>query len=92
MPVLYVTCVNKTSHQNPTEQIQNAGGVNDGTPWKLSQPEVIRQIESGENEFRMAVNGHTALVIVATVDGKKYIRTEADRVGENKLLLLPECL
>ena len=91
MPVLHINCVIKTNHQNPAEQIKGVGGISDGQQWKLSQAEVIRQIESSENQFRMAVNGHKALVIVSTVDGKKYIRTEEDRVGENKILLLPEC-
>ena len=43
-----VKCVNKTDRQNPHERIKAIGGVNpNGTNWKLSQEDAIRDIEAG---------------------------------------------
>ena len=46
-----IKCVNKRDRDNPWERIINVGGVNhDGTRWKQSQEQTIREIETG-NDF-----------------------------------------
>ena len=87
-----IRCVNKSDRFNPHERIINVGGINpDGARWKQSQETTIREIESGEWAFYVNEGGKTVWVIVATHNGRKYIKTEADGVFPDNLLALPEC-
>ncbi|MGD0326047.1 MAG: DUF3892 domain-containing protein [Terriglobia bacterium] len=87
-----IRCINKTDRLNPHERIRNVGGVNpDGGRWKQSQQQTIQEIESGEWEFYVSQAGRTVNVIVATHNGNKYIKTEADGIHPDNLLALPEC-
>ena len=87
-----IRCINKTDRLNPHERIRNVCGVNpDGGRWKQSQQQTIQEIESGEWEFYVSQAGRTVNVIVATHNGNKYIKTEADGIHPDNLLALPEC-
>jgi len=87
-----IRCINKTDRLNPHERIRSVGGVNpDGGRWKQSQQQTIQDIESGEWEFYVSQAGRTVNVIVATHNGNKYIKTEADGIHPDNLLALPEC-
>lgn len=87
-----IQCINKTDRLNPHERIRNAGGVNpDGSRWKLTQPQTIEYIESGDWDFYVSEGGHTVDVIVALHEGNKYIKTVADGLHPDNLLALPEC-
>jgi hypothetical protein len=88
-----IKCVNKRDRENPWERILNVGGVNpDGSRWKQTQEQTIREIETGEWNFYVSVNGDSVWVVVATSRfGHKYIKTEPDGDLPNNLLRLPEC-
>lgn len=87
-----VMCINKSDRPNPHEAIRNIGGVEGGTRWRITQQEAVEGIESGKWSFYVNVNGKAVKVIVAVSQyGNKYIKTEADKTGENNLLSLPEC-
>ena len=88
-----VKCINKSDRYNPHERILSIGGLNnDGTRWKLSQPEAIGGIEEGKWSFYVNKNGKTVTIIVAVSQfGHKYLKTEADGEQPNNLLSLPEC-
>jgi hypothetical protein len=87
MAHLQITCINKTDRFNPHERIQNVGGPG----FKFSQPDAIRCIEQGIHSFYVSAGGHTVNVVVATHNGNKYIKTQADGVQPDNLLRLPEC-
>ncbi|KYH01492.1 DUF3892 domain-containing protein [Bradyrhizobium sp. DOA1] len=87
-----IHCINKTNRMNPHERIENVGGVDsDGSQWKQSIGQTIKDIESGEWEFYVEEDGIIAGLIVATHDGHKYIKTTADDIQPDDLLSLAEC-
>jgi hypothetical protein len=87
-----VGCINKTGHHDPHRRIQNIGGVNaDGKRWKITEDEAIAGIESGKWSFYVSVNSRTVDVVIATHNGRKYLKTVADGLHPNNLLELPEC-
>lgn len=87
-----IRCINKTDRMNPHERIKNVGGQNaDGSRWKQSVDQTVREIESREWEFFVTEGGRTVDVIVATHNGNKYIKTTADGIQPDNLLSLPEC-
>jgi hypothetical protein len=92
MADLQVMCINKDDRLNPYERILGIGGGTILTPWRKSQQEAIRDIESGANSFYVGTGLMRARVVVATSPhGNKYIKTEADGREPNNLLSLPEC-
>lgn len=89
---LQIQCVNKTNRTDPHERIHSVGGRNpNGTPWKLSQEQAIQGIKTGLYKFWTTGGGKSAWVVIATHNGREYLKTEADGVYPNNLLALPEC-
>ena len=87
-----VQCVNKTPRQDPHHRIQNIGGVNpDGTRWKMSEDNAIAYMKAGRYSFWTTAQGKSVWVIIATHEGREYLKTEADGLHPNNLLALPEC-
>lgn len=87
MAHLQVTCINKSDRSNPHERIQNIGGPG----YKFSEADAIRYIESGYHTFFVTVGVYTVDVIVATHEGRKYLKTRNDGIRPDNLLNLPEC-
>lgn len=87
-----IGCINKSPREDPHRRIENVGGVSgDGTRWKLSEDQAIASIEAGEYGFYVEAGGRAVNVIIATHEGHKYLKTEADGLAPNNLLSLPEC-
>ena len=93
LAVVQIQCINKTYRPDAHDRIHSIGGTHpDGTRWKLSQLDAIRGTENGTYKFYVAVPGASPVwVVVATHNGNKYIKTEADALHPNNLLALPEC-
>ncbi|MCP3402831.1 MULTISPECIES: DUF3892 domain-containing protein [unclassified Bradyrhizobium] len=87
-----ILCINKTDRMNPHERIENVGGeYSNGSRWKQSVNQTIKDIESGEWEFYVEEGGLTNGLIVAEHNGHKYIKTAADDIQPDNLLSLGEC-
>jgi len=87
-----IKCINKSDRQNAHERIKNVGGINPGgARWKLSEAEAIAGIESNKWSFWTQGGGQRTDVIIATLNGRKYLKTRADTTTKDNLLSLPEC-
>jgi len=86
-----VTCITKRGdHYNPHERISHIG--NQSGNWRLTETSAIQRIETGQDSFYTLVNGRETEVVVATHNGRKYLKTSADGYAPNNLLALPECV
>jgi hypothetical protein len=85
-----IKCINKEPRNDPHHRITHVGGFTDQR-WKITVADAILYIERREWEFYTLVNGRRAEVVVATHQGRKYIKTTADRDIPDNLLSLPEC-
>jgi hypothetical protein len=88
-----VQCINKTNRTSAHERIRDIGGMNpNGTTWKLTESQAIRDIKNGTYSFYVErPAGHRVRVIVAQRLGVEYLKTEADGEQPDNLLALPEC-
>lgn len=85
---LQVTCIKKRgSHYNPHERIEGIGG----TGWYKTEDQAIREIQLGMTAFSVYAGGRSVRVVVATHNGRAYLKTEADGYRPDNLLALPEC-
>lgn len=86
-----VTCSTKREHLNPHERIQGIGGVGvcGGGGLRMTQ----LQMSSGTRAVTMSRSTiEKVWVIVATHNGRKHIKTQADGYAPDNLLSLAEAL
>ncbi len=83
-----ITCINKLNRDSKHEGITHLGGKE----WKWTRQQVIDSINAKTNTFFTYVNGKRADVGVVKGPNGDYVRTHADRVWNDNLLALPECV
>lgn len=87
-----VVCVTKRGgHYNPHERITHLGIMTASGRQIYPQEQIITWNETGQHSFYVSGGGRTADVIVATRNGRKYLKTTADGDDPNNMLALPEC-
>ena len=90
MPEHLITCINKRGgHLNPHERIEYIGQRNN---WKLSENSAISRIKSKTDSFYTLVKNKRAEIIVASRNGREYLKTTADGLNQDNLLSLDECV
>ena len=88
MADVQVRCINKVPRNDPHHGITHLGGQD----WKWTRQQVIDSIKAGTNTFYTRVNGKRADVGVRSGPNGDYVQTYADKVWNNNLLALPECV
>ncbi|TPW35082.1 DUF3892 domain-containing protein [Oecophyllibacter saccharovorans] len=89
---LEIKCINKSSRQDAHSRINHIGGINsNGGRWTLSEEEAIQGIKTHKYDFYTNAGGKKAKVVIATHEGREYLKTENDKIQPNNLLSLPEC-
>jgi hypothetical protein len=90
-----VSCIRKRDRQNPHERIEGLGGVHGGNRWYMLEDAMIAELEKPATtrkwQFYTNVNGRSAWVIVASHNGRKYLKTENDGYSPDNLLSLQNC-
>ena len=87
-----VVCITKRGgHYNPHERITHVGIATAGGTSVHAQEQVIAWIETGQHRFYVARPGGSVWVVVASRNGRKYLKTAADGAEPNNLLALPAC-
>jgi len=82
-----VTCITKREHHNPHERILGIGG----TGWWRAEDDAIGDVEQDPGSYYVSVGGKLVWVIVATHNGRKYLKTQTDGYAPNNLLSLRDC-
>jgi hypothetical protein len=87
-----IRCVARGRGRFPYERILSVGGTNpDGSRWKQSQKQTIKEIEDGAWEYYVEGAWRRHRIVVATYMGAKYIKAEGDALHPDTLLYLPQC-
>ena len=87
-----VKCINKrSSHLDAHKRIERIGGIENSIRWTREEDKAIANIKSKTEEYYVMVNGKSVDVIVATHDGREYLKTKDDGYAPNNLLSLEEC-
>ena len=82
-----VTCITKREHHNRHERILGIGGAG----WWRAEDDAIRDVEQDPESYYVSVGGKSVWVIVATHNGRKYLKTQTDGYAPNNLLSLRDC-
>lgn len=83
-----VNCVRKRGdHYPPHERIQGLAGLG----WYHTEEAAIDNIESGRESYYTVIDGIATDLVVATHQGRKYLKTEHDGDAPDKLLGLQGC-
>jgi Protein of unknown function (DUF3892) len=87
-----VQCIAKSDRQNPHERRQRIGGVNpNGTRWNVSESDAIVGMEQGNWSFFVQVGAATVDIVIASRDGREYLKTKSDGERPDNLLSLAQC-
>ncbi len=87
-----VVCITKRGgHYNPHERISHLGIRTAQGRSVYTQEQIISWVESRQHTFFVANAGRTAEVVVATRNGRKYLKTTADGADPSNLLSRPDC-
>lgn len=87
-----IMCITKRpSHYDPHMRIQGIGGIVNAANWWRDEDSAIRDVEADSTAYYVSAGGRSVWVIVATHNGRKYLKTETDYYSPDNLLALPEC-
>ena len=90
-PAYQVTC-HTPDDSDPDRRIEGLGGPGAGQPWWHPIDYLIEGIEAGAYDlWTVAPTGESVWVMVAVLNGRQYLKTEADGVEPNNLLALQRC-
>lgn len=84
-----VNC-HKPDGSDPDRRLEGLGGPGGGG-WYRHIDTLINLIENGDRFWTTDTNRNSVWIIIATRNGRKYLKTENDGVEPNNLLALRHC-
>lgn len=92
----YVVCINKhPNHTDPHSRIQYIGTNEvpgaDRYSKRWSVAEVMAAIRRGDAFYSTDSRGDVVRLIIASHNGREYVKTENDGIQPDNLLSKPEC-
>lgn len=84
-----VTC-HKPDNNDPDRRLQGLGGPG-GQGWYLPINSLITLINDGDQFWTVNQQGNSVWIVIATRNGRDYLRTTSDGIEPNNLLALPHC-
>jgi len=94
MSEVQITCINKDSghHDNPNEAVAYYGWRNEsGKTGRWDRQTMVKWIEEGNKAYVEDVGKKVYCYVRSSVNGTKFLQTQADGEWKNNLLSLPEC-
>ncbi len=89
---LQVTCIARRDSKSPHEQIDFIGGAKpDGSRWVFPEAAALLGIEINLYQFFVVVAGKEVDVVIATYEGRHYLKTAIDDYAPEHLLSLSTC-
>ena len=92
MAVKKVTCINKPHDQSAHEHITHIGNLEER--WRVTKERAIYEIDNGINQYYTLdeTTGKACLVVVVReARNAPYLRTHADGIFNDNLLVQAEC-
>jgi len=87
-----VKCINKRgSHLDDHKRIERIGGIESGIRWTREEDKAIANIKNKTEEYYVIVSTREVEVVLATHEGREYLKTKEDSYAPNNLLSLEEC-
>ncbi|WP_413709079.1 DUF3892 domain-containing protein [Rhizobium sp. Rhizsp82] len=88
-----ITCIipDENDADRRIDSVGGATGSESGGAWCIKLDVAIAGIEDGRWRFWTNGNGKSVWVVIATRNGRKYLKTEADGAEPNNLLSLASC-
>lgn len=92
----YVTCINKRPyHSDPHTRIEYIGTneLRDARAYskKWAVNDVIVAIRRGDVFYSTDASGDIVKLVIATHNGREYVKTQSDDIQPDNLLSKPEC-
>src|SRR4051812_13188887 len=74
-----VMCIKKRpSHYDRHHRIEAIGGVVNGVRWKRAEDDAIKDVKADPQAYYTSVNNKSVWVVIATHNGREYLKTQAD--------------
>jgi hypothetical protein len=83
--------VKRGDNYDPHSRIQAIGGVVNGARWQDSEDVAIANVKRDNTSYYVSAGGRSVWVIVASHNGREYLKTQPDGYSPDNLLSLPPC-
>jgi hypothetical protein len=86
---IQITHIDTAPSEDPWARIEKVGGRGPGgAVWELSQEQAIERIEDGTYSFYVGDGDDSIEIVIASLAGQRYLKTDGDGDDPDRLLAL----